>query len=178
MNFFDDSKLIILLRRNTIEFFDQKAKSLAKIEFPKELVRQMEISDNKKFEFFLTESLMKYHLGSKSAVIVLANEIVFEKIMPINNSSQLEQEFIDMIPFSPQQIKVKKIIIHNWMVFLAINIYFCQEVKKALSNFFKIEAMVPLSIFGEFDNSYPIDQDKIKQMLGGSNLIKEGDFNV
>lgn len=179
-NFFDNSKLIIFIKHDSVEFYNQKAVLLFRIEFPKELVRHLEIADPKKFESFIADALKVSNLKEGRSIMVLSDELVFQKILPKNslNSEKNEQEFLSSIPFDLKDLQLKKLIINKWQVYMAVNIHFCREIKKAINDLFPVEMVVPLSLFGEFDPKIPIGEDKIKQILKGSDLIRLGAINV
>lgn len=178
MLFFDKSRLIIFLRRNSLEIYKGNEKT-ADVNYPANIIRYLEIVDVSAFEKFIIGILPQKGQGQK-IMIILDGDMVFQKIFP--RASQAEEEteiqnFIKKIPFAVEQLAIKKIVNDKEFAIIAITRNLYQPILDILGKSgFQIEAVVSVSIFGDIESGQPLNQKGIWQKVNDNKLIEMGNF--
>lgn len=178
MLFFDKPRLIIFLRRNALEIYKGNVKT-AEVNYPPNTIRFLEIVDLNIFEKFILGILPQKHEGQK-IILMLDSDMAFYKVFPRTTAAEEEVEiknFIGKIPFTTEQLTIKKIMSDKEFAIVAItrNLYLpiANMLKKAG---FMVEAVVPISMFGKIDSESPLNQKGIWQKINDNKTIAKGDF--
>lgn len=177
---FDQPAILIYIRRNSIEVF--LPKSVEKIEFPAEVLSHNEILNEEKYTQLVNEFLAKFNLKSPKVNIVLSDEIVFQKSLPLVESDQLNllvQKFNDSVPFEVEKIASKHILSKDELQIFTTNkkLYWLIEQRIAVLGG-QVVSVVPLFIFKE---KLKLDSEEISgeiasKILENKQLLNLGNF--
>ncbi|MFA5933458.1 MAG: LytR C-terminal domain-containing protein [Microgenomates group bacterium] len=147
------SKIAILVNNKSIELIvSDKSK---KLEFPADTIQNQEILDSRKYTGLVTNFFNENNLRDESAVILLSQEIIYEKDISFKSPEEEEKEimeFLNTIPFENKKIALVKIPKAETEKLIGTN--------KDLYSFLldtcvlmklQVEAVVPFKKLGEID---------------------------
>lgn len=135
---------IVYIDRNRIDFYQDSMPSILSIEFPSNVIRDLEVINQAE----LNKSIKSFIEGNKlfpaNVIVVLANTVIFEKqISPEKHDEQqaLVQAFLDQVPF--EEVSFKLIPYDKGIRIMAINSQFISDFKTAFeSSGFLVEGVV------------------------------------
>lgn len=177
MGFFTANKAILLLNKNGMYLFI-KSRQPQHLTFPSEAIKHQEIIDRRLFENTISEFFKQ--LKKHNAILLLAEDILFQKQLPLTASPDDVQAFYDTIPFS-HNIVAKKIIKTTQNIYLlgTNRDLFQTIVFIARQYIWEIKEVVPITIFLSYlqghEISYQVLNDalKHKEFIDLANLLKE-----
>lgn len=175
------SKLIIYLRRNSLEVYRENTEGyLGRLEFPPETAKDEEIIDKAKFEELIESFLTKLATKEKKALIVLSDDVLFQKTIPLSDEKTEAtdiQEFFAEVPFDPQKISRKQIRTKNGVNLFAVNKDLFLAAAGVLSKMQKeVQAAVPATIFGTNATSTALTKQDINNITSKQDLINQSNF--
>src|SRR5205823_1914681 len=103
MSLLATNNAILFLKKDRLILFSKQDPQ--QVLFPPEAVRHQEIVDQKLFEKVLTDFLAQFK--KNEGIIILGEDIIFQKQLPVTASSEEMQSFYDTIPFPQSQITKK-----------------------------------------------------------------------
>lgn len=178
--FFEKPPVLIYIRRNSIELYFEKG--MEKIEFPAEILVNNEILDEEKYNKLVSEFIARFNLQAPKALIVLSDEIIFQKSFPLVEADQLNilmQKFNDTIPFDSEKIASKHILTGDELVVFATNKRLYGLIEQKISELrWKVLAVVPLTVFKEKlqMEDEELNGDLAKKILAHKQLIALSNF--
>ncbi|MFA5933456.1 MAG: hypothetical protein WCV81_04235 [Microgenomates group bacterium] len=178
MLFFNKPKLIIYLKRNSLEVYKGSEKT-ADVTYPFGAVRHLEIMDVDAFEKFIFGIFPQGNRGGQKITLVLSSDMVFQKVFPHNPAEEQRQiqNFLEKIPFDPTQLEIKKIANEKDLAVVAITKNLYLPVKRILEKIgFTVETVVPASVLGNVTQDTPLNQKDIWQKVNDSKIITTANF--
>jgi len=177
MFIFGQNKVIIYLKRNSLELVkSQKDSQSAHLDFPADIAKWEEIIDRAKFESLLSSFLLKEITKGAKVIILLSDEVVFQKSFPIGQivTDGDFQKFVAAIPFDPQNLSAKQVKTQNELYFIGTNKTLYEILVGLLEkNKVKVQAVVPATIFGIND---PLISNNLSNITSNSKLLKSANF--
>ncbi len=124
----------------------------ARLDFPPELVANMEIRDSGAFIEYCQRFFIDNGLRHKRVLVVFDNSVVFKKSIGLDQSgkpSALADAFVDAMPFQQGQRACLILQTNSDLQLFGINASLCQSVAEALrgSSVRKIVAMSPVAVY-------------------------------
>lgn len=178
--FLFNSGILILLKKDRLLLSHGKISK--ELIYTPGLVQNLEVLDVSAFEKFITQFLTQTGLKKEKVLIVLSDEIVFQKTIPIISGEQMEkmvQDFLGSIPFNPQKVSFKKIANESEMIVFSVNKDFYRSLQTVLENMgFVVSAVVPISVFKErlTIEDEVLSPSLVRKILSKKDLIKASDF--
>lgn len=174
-----DSKSLIFIKKEKLEIFTGKIRD--ELIFPSSTISNLEVLNPPAFEKSINEFLIKFKLKKSKLVIVLSEDIYFQKELPKNLDEQTEvkvSEFLNTVPFEPAKIGFKKIEKGDSIELIAANRSVFKIVQKvAVDLGALVLAVTPLTIFKEkYGLGAEIDEGGAKKILSDQKLIVAGNF--
>ena len=168
MPVFTPNNAILLLTRDTL-YLMTKSQPVQKLTFPIEALKHQEILERRLFEKVIADFFSRQK--KQEAILLLTNDIIFQKQLPKTASPEDVQLFFNTIPF-PQNILAKKIIRTSQNVCLfATNRDLYQTIAHIANQYlWDVKEALPLVIF----SPYLQEQEISYQAL--SNAIKHTEF--
>lgn len=149
--FFDKPEAIVYLKRTSVEMYIPKIAEGIVCMFPKTVVTNLEIIDHEQFKKLLIEFLHNHAIPKQNGLMVLAEDVLFEKKVPIvqpEKEAAVIEDFYSSIPLEPQTIAKKVLLTNTQLVLYATDKILYESTKKVLEEMgWKICAVVPLSIY-------------------------------
>lgn len=178
---FSSSKLIIYLRRNTLEVYRQNTEgSLGKLEFAPNSAKDEEVINQAKFEESISTFLTKLSLKEKKSLIILSDEVLFAKTIPLSNEqdeAKQAQDFFNEVPFDPQKIAQKTVKTKNGVNLFATNKNLFLAALNALGKRqIDVDAVAPATMFGITQSAAALSKDDLKKIISDSSIIEASDF--
>ena len=178
---FFSSKLIIYLRRNTLEVYRQNSQgSLGKLEFALSTTRDEEVINQTKFEESIFTFLTKLALKEKKALIILSDEVLFAKTIPLSNEeteAKQAEDFFNQVPFDPQKVAQKTVKTKNGVSLFATNKNLFLAVLNALGKMqIDVDAVVPATMFGITQSTAALPKADLNKITSDSSIIEASDF--
>lgn len=121
---------IILLGRNSLEFFSPSLANIFTFQFPESTVKDLELLNKPGLELQLKTFKNQYKIPPGDLAIILSDSICFEKDIPITEDSkqnEVIQSFLDLVPFEYISHRVfklqkgKRLIAANKILYKTIN---------------------------------------------------------
>lgn len=174
------SGILILLKKDRLQlYFGKNSKELV---YPPNLVQNLEVLDVPGFEKSISQFLTQIGLKKEKVLVVLSDEIVFQKTIPVISGEQMEkmiQDFLSSIPFNAQKVSFKKIASESELIIFSVNKDFYRSVQTVLENMgFTLSAVVPISVFKErlTIEDEVLNPSLVGKILSKKDLIKAADF--
>lgn len=175
------SKLIIYLKRNSLEVYQAGTESyLARLEFPPDIAKDEEIVDQPKFEELIFTFLNKLSLKENSAQLVLSEEVIFAKTIPLSIEETEEkqaQQFFQEVPFDTAKIAKCAVKTKNGINLFAVNknlfIFVCNVLSKMQ---IEVVSVIPATMFGITQSLSALTRDDLKKINSNSDLVKMSNF--
>lgn len=175
-----NSGILILIKKDKLQLYHGKTSK--ELVYTPNLVRSLEILDVTAFEKLISQFLTQAGLKKEKVLIVLSDEIVFQKTIPVISGEQMEkmiQDFLTSIPFNAQKVSFKKIASESEMIIFSVNKDFYRSVQTVLENMgFTLSAVVPISVFKErlTIEDEVLSPSLVGKILSKKSLIKAADF--
>jgi len=176
MSLLGTNTAILLLKKDRLQLFTKQASQ--QLIFPPEIIRHQEIIDQKLFEKILTEffTQSKNHEGT----LILDEDIIFQKQLPLAALPEEMQSFYDTIPFPQNQIAKKMVKTNKNMYLLATNRDLYQTIVHIAKQYqWEIKEVLPLTIFMPFIQTKELSYQaltlalKHKEFANTANFLKE-----
>lgn len=167
------SNSIILLDSNKIEYYSSAIDDIVTLEFPSEIVRDLEVLKKSDLEMKIVWFINQNKIHPSSLIMVLTESVCFEQDLPelpFDKQEAAFQNFLEYIPFENTNHKVYKL--QKGYKIVAVNKELCQSVKDSFIKMgFAITAIVPTSIMGM--NIKSLDAAAGKYILEKSDYAKQ-----
>ncbi len=137
---------IFYLETNRGFFYDQTLASPVSVEFPPDIISDLEVVSKKKLEAAIQVFISGYKITPKSIIILLSPNVTFDKDFPIG-TVQMDKntaEFLDLVPFQEYISRQSKFPGKTKLV--AANRDLTDAIKDSFANMgFAVSAIIPLS---------------------------------
>lgn len=151
---------IFYLETNRGFFYDQTMASPIAIEFPPDIISDLEVVSKKKLETAIQVFLNTYKIVPKSIVILLSPNVTFDKDFTVG-SVQMDkniQEFLDLVPFQDYISRQSKF--PGKIKLVAANRDLTDTIKDSFADMeFAVSAIIPLSFCLEIIPQLKINLD-------------------
>lgn len=164
---------IIYLDKSRLYLYDHVKKAIFQFDIKPEVGKDLEIINSSLLDTQVKSFLETNKLTPSSLIIVLAQNLIFEKDLTNVSKEQQEaeaQRFLDNIPFESVSSGVYKSEKEYRIV--AANSYFIKAIKNAFEELGFVTAYVlPSFVFGNLGDS--LKQETIKIILGKVDSVKQ-----
>ncbi len=137
---------IFYLEPNRGFFYDQTLPSPIAVEFPPDIISDLEVVSKKKLEYAIQAFINSYKLVPKSIIILLSPNVTFDKDFTLG-TVQIDksiQEFLDLVPFQEYISRQSKF--PGKIKLVAANKDLTEVIKDSFANMdFAVSAIIPLS---------------------------------
>ncbi|MDO8498663.1 MAG: LytR C-terminal domain-containing protein [bacterium] len=176
-----DPQVIFYLREKSLEiYYLGSKKSYSKLDFPPEMVSNLEVSDKEKFRELLTGWISKELGGKKRGVVVLSDKVLFIKSVTTLDPQKLVSEtetFLGEVPFDPGKVAHVKLTQGQKTYLVAANKELWELIVSALESLgWKITGVLPLSAFGIQSGEGNLAVEEAEKISQESREIQEGNF--
>src|SRR3989344_2439243 len=175
--FSNSAKALLYLKAHTLEIYIRGVEEIGKIEFPSVVLNHLEIIDEAKLNELIISFIAKTGLDKYSAIMLLSDEVTFHKLFDRDTPAKEEEivaAFFDKVPLDKTKITKKIVPIGDKILAVACNSNLYETIKNSLeSNDWKIESVVPASVFGQLPNQ--LNPELVEQIFSATDLINKGD---
>lgn len=172
-------KILLLLKRRSLEIYDKGSGALLAIDFPPSAVSHLEVINKDDLVKQLVEGFKQAEVEGKSAVLALSEHVIFEKEIAAREA-QLNEElnkFYHNVPLEEANIAKKVVPLHVTTLAMATNRVLLDTVLEVCGEFnMKIKAAVPTSMYFKHDEQTPLNQEQVKKILSSDDVFKIADF--
>lgn len=175
MIFFNSYPASVYIKKKSLEFIvGNNRKSL---EFPDDVTSNADIINPEKYEKLVEEFITTNNLKKQKVLLVLADEIIFDKTFPNEDLKILDDkinDFLDMVPIDPGKIAQKNIKSDKGIYFFAVNKDLFEKLVEVMERSgVEVLAAVPLTAFSEEKD---LSVEIIKKIFDNKNLINESNL--
>lgn len=139
---------ILYTEKNKAVLYVTGAQNPMVMQFPRDIVKHLEIVDETKFQQLIVHFLVRHELKPMNLLIVLGSDITFEKELdntPLSLLHVEEEKFLDIVPF--HQIITKTFRINGKAYIIASNRSFTDKLIDTLhEESFSVLGVVPFSM--------------------------------
>lgn len=159
----NENPSLIFIQKNSLTFYTDGDEN--QLEFPDDTVSDSDIINPDKYGKLIQNFILENDIKSKKIILVLSDEIVFEKKIPQADVKMLEgaSNFINMIPIDRNNILTKNVNLDNIIYMFAVNKRLFEGIISILKMFgTEVLAVVPLSIYSSDNILNPETIEKIQ----------------
>lgn len=171
---------ILYLRRNCLEVYPVEDGSQAVMEYPWSAYKNLKILDQARIEEIFGNFLLKHRIKFRRYLIVLADEILHKRTVPITVpelDKKTAEDFYGQIPFNPEKMIRKEIRTETELNLYAFNKELFVTIKKIIEkNSGEVLAVVPASSFGFSDPNIIFTPEVLRIFGENEELLKKADF--
>lgn len=174
MSLFGTNKAILLLTKDRLRLFTGEHEP-QQVLFPLEVIRHQEVIDQKRFEKILTDffTQLKKHEG----LIVLGDDVTYQKQLPQAALPEDVQSFYDTIPFPQNQIAKKMIKTAKEIYLLATNHTLYQTVTHIAKQYqWDIKEVLPITIYLPYLQGQEISYKTLSNALQHKTFANTANF--
>ncbi len=166
------ASVILLVKARLLEIYIKGLDQPHKIEFPEAVVKNLELVDQTKLNEIIISFIAQVRLAKETAVILLSDEVVFEKQITRDTpekEQQLIDNFLDKIPLDKNHL-MRKITPQGDSIFVfGANKNLLEAIRQSFeNNGWHIKAIVPEAIFGKLNL---LDPEVFEKIISASQLL-------
>lgn len=174
---FDGMNTVFYLKDKSLQLYSEKLKGkYLSLNFPQEVINNLEIKDTERFKDLLISWLTQSEIGKQKAVIVLSEEVLFTKHIPIGAKdlpSQVE-DFINEIPFEPEMVAKTYFQTEDGYALVATNKQLFENIKGILEELeWSVVGVTPSLIYGDFGKTDQLSQEELEEIFKQPGLLKD-----
>ncbi len=182
MGLFNGVDYVLLIQSHQLGIYSLSSSEVYKIDFPESIVNYQEIKNNEKFKELLNEFINKEKLFGKNAIIVLSEDIVFEKIVAneeISKNPNLAITIFEEMPLSYEELGKKIIASKNETKIWGTNKIIFEEIKKIVeNNSWKVLSVVPINAFPNLRKQVDFSGSIFQEIIKDQNYLRSVDFLI
>lgn len=183
MLFSKSPQIVLYLKSTFLEFYTlNNLQARFRLDFPVTVVKDQEIFDSKALDKLIYDFLNNFRLGKHSAVMLLSEEIIFQKVIPLTDFADEQHEcdkFLSEIPFEPLQLAVKTLKDDADFILYATNKHFFYPIVHILEKYgWRVQSVAPLTAFGSFGKEVSIQIEDVKMILNKIVLLRQVNFLI
>jgi hypothetical protein len=184
MFIFNKPDIILYIKKQALYVFRRKNGAADVLEFPKNIVFNMEVLDRERFGELAGSFFAEKKLKKNRALVLLSEEVVFRKIIAQEELGQDDEDnrkkfesFFDEVPFDPQKISEKVVIIQQGEYLAAVNKDLFLPITEALEKMGgKATYVVPAEVFGIKEGQESIDNDEFEKVISSEESLNSFNF--
>lgn len=178
--FFFNPKLLLLLKRHSLEIYYKGSEKVMDVSFQSSAVRHLEVVKKDEVVKTLADAFKSVNLSRQNAVIVLSDHIVFERLILKDNPEVTQKEiarFYHEVPLEEAHIAKKIMPLKGSVLALAANRELYSLIIEVAREFeWKIKAVIPMTPFAKLAEDANLTPDQVSQILSSEEVFKEADF--
>ncbi len=178
--FFFGPKVLLLLKRHSLEIYYKNSDKVMEIEFPSSALRHLEVVSRDEVIKTLVDAFKQANLHKQDAVLVLSDNVVFERLIPQEDPGNAQKEtarFYHEIPLDEAHIAKKLIPLKSSVLALAANRELYQIIAEVAKEFdWKIRAVIPMTPFAKLDEKAQLNPEQVNRILRSDKIFEEADF--
>lgn len=175
---------LLFLKRNYLEYYSASGKDVLQLEFPPNLISELEVLDKDSLVQFIKKSLREGGLPAQKTLLVLSSDLLFEELLPVVNINHFEESnFFKNVPIKPSQCsKLKVLIDQKTYLFAANKELYLSTVEAFVDLGWEIVGVTPVSIYHKIDDGTVLSTDEIEQIMTAflkfpqANFLQEQDY--
>lgn len=166
----------LLLKSNSITMYSTDVGEGKTTTFSEGALKHLEIKDEQKFRKEVEDFLDD--LKPQEALLLLAEEVTFQKNIPISDNYQQEKdEFFDKIPFVKKNVVKKELKTDKEIYFFSTN----QELYKTIVEIcthkgWTIDKVIPLAIFPSVKDKSSLSSEEVEQILQSDEVLEKANL--
>lgn len=165
----------IYIQKKALDFYVEGNQK--HLEFPIDAVLDGDIINPAKYEKLIEDFITAENIKKQPAILVLAEEILFEKTIPLGDIKLLDEriaDFTGMIPVESGKLTKKSVELENNIKLFAANKDLFEKIMEILGKSgFEVLAVVPLSLYSA-DNE--LSEEAIKKIYQDKQFLKKTNF--
>lgn len=180
MSLFNRIDYVLFVRSHQLEIFSLSSAQVFKIDFPDVILKYQEIRNREKFEELVVNLIKKEKLFNKKAIIILSDEIVFEKVIidsEVAKNPDLIKSIFDEIPLTYEELGKKIFVSKSEMKVWGTNQMIFKVIKSIMeANGWNIKAVVPLNAFSKYTNQKELKISAFQEIINDQKYIDKINF--
>lgn len=178
--FFFGPKLLLLLKRHSLEIYYKGSEQVMDVEFRSSALRHLEVASRDEVVKTLVDAFKSANLKGQKAILALSDHIVFERLIPQEDPGNAQKEiagFYRDIPLEEEHIAKKLIPLKGSILALAANRELYRIIIEVAAEFgWNIKAVIPMTPFAKLDEKAQLNAQQVSQILSADKIFKEADF--
>lgn len=170
---------IIYLDRNKFDCILPHQTNLISYDFPPQIVKDFEVLNKDLLYSEIHDFITNNHLSPYPVIIILSNNVIFEKDLTVNKPDQISEEttlFLEKVPF--ETVLHKTLKIDKKTIVVATNKIYLDLIKEAFEkDQCKMLFILPESLFGDLISQKGLDTIVAKKILGSMDSFKQYDLS-
>lgn len=162
---------LIFLRRNNLEYYTRKSKKVLLQDLTE--IKDMDIRDQQAFLREIRVFIEKNKIDPTKAVLVLSDEIIFNKAFTPETSEEDINRFVAKVPLEDEKKEVKKLKTNVKQIVLVVNKNLYHSVAYAFEKSgFKIVHILPKTVY----DMKKVTIQTTDEVLKNKNLLKRSEL--
>jgi len=180
MSLFRAVDYALFIQLHQLKIFNIFSSQVIKIDFPESILNYQEIKNSEKFDELIQAVLKNEKLINKKGIIILSEEVIFEKIVSNDEISKNLQQInliFDEIPLTPSQLRKKIIKTKTETILWGANKTIFEEIIKVVeNNGWKILAIVPINAFPKLKGQNYFQGSMFLEIMHDKRYLSQVDF--
>lgn len=165
----------IYIQKKALDFYVEGNQK--HLEFPADTVLDGDIINPAKYEKLIEDFITAENIKKQPAILVLAEEILFEKTIPSEDIKLLDErlaDFAGMVPVESEKLSKKSVKSENNTHLFVVNKQIFEKLTVILNESgFEVLAVVPLALYSSED---ALDEGLVKKIYKDKELLKNSNF--
>lgn len=175
------TKGLVYVSAKYLIYYGLKQEEGITLDFPAKVVEKTEIIDQPAFDGLLLDFVSAKNLEPQQIVMVLGNDIIFEKTVPRSQYDLKSQEetdtFLKAVQIKPEQIDFKVLKATDDVHFVATSQPFYQNIKKTFEKLgWTVDMIIPVSLFSGMAQNDRLTIAEANLVFNSYDLLHVGDF--
>jgi len=168
--------VLIHISRDGFIAYSKKGAS-KRLAFPPEVFHNLEVLDAKQLASLTTVFAAENSLRGQRIVLLLDDEVVFQKILPkTDNVQNAKADFENKVPFDPGHRKVIMLQPKDQLVLLGTNKVLYETIASALTGVgAKVLAVTPIVVYGKLKGP-PLSLESFEAIIKGYPIAQAANF--
>lgn len=180
MSFIHDIDFVLVLNSHSFRIYNPYSSESYAIDFPPSALDNQEIINKDEFEKIITEFIESKKLYKKRALIVLSEELIFEKKIntdDFDKDKSIIDKFFQTVPFADYELG-KEIVRdrETTNLFAANKIIYGEIIKILMKNKWELLAVIPINIFPSLKGVKELNKEMLETIINNKRLIKGVNF--
>lgn len=178
--YFSRPTVVARAKRNLLELYLPPKNQYYKIDIPQNILNYLDVVNEDYFVKFLEDFLVKLPKIPANVNLVLESDIVFEKTI-VKTSEPIDKNAIDSflacVPVDKNKLAKKTYLLNNqYFVYATNNAYYKSLIKAFTGVAWRVNYVVPLSIFGINSQDQTLSNQNLELITKGKKLAQKVNF--
>jgi len=178
--FSSNAKIIVYITSKGLHFKGEGISETETLAFLPENVKNLEVINRESFKTAIYTFIGKVDIKRQKVVFVLGEDLLFEKVVPLNTSEEIKEEqkkFLSDLSFSPEYVVCVALAKQKEVYFVATNKDIYTATLEGFESMgWKVQSVVPVFVFPDVRQKETITPEDVKKMLKDVNLLTAANF--